>query len=69
MGLFPASTVLHSKSDNWIERPPRLSGVGARDGNALYMALPNVITSEGDGKELNKLITTSVSVISHVPPW
>lgn len=68
-GLFSASTVLHSKSDNWIERPPRLSGVGVRDGNALYVAFPNVSTSEGDGKELNKLITTSVPMISQVPPW
>lgn len=66
--MFSASTILHSKSDNWIERPPRLSGVGVRDGNALYVAFPNVITSEGGGKELNKRITTSAPVISaHAP--
>ena len=39
-----------------------------RDENALYVDFSYVITSYRDGKELNKLITTSAPVISKQTP-
>lgn len=39
-----------------------------RDENTLYVDFSNIITSYRDGKELNKLITTSAPVISPQTP-